>query len=165
MLARSLLRRSAATLSRSYATHAPEGLPPVPKSAAIETSEYDLVEEPALAGMKYPKMYEDSRQLRNPLHYWDKQERVNFGEPVPLNDDLQSVWAPDYHKIAPSSALLQLGIAFSLIGLFAFAVAETRPDAPALPRAFPYDGLVKELSGTDDPQFAVRTDAENQVDE
>lgn len=86
MLARSLLRRSAATLSRSYATHAPDGLPPVPKSATIKTSEYDPADEPALADMKYPKMYEESRQLRqNPFQYWDKQERVNFGEPVRLS--------------------------------------------------------------------------------
>jgi NADH dehydrogenase (ubiquinone) 1 beta subcomplex subunit 8 len=82
MLARSLLRRSAATLSRSYATHAPEGLPPVPKSTAIPTSAYDPAEEPSLAAMGYPKMYSESRQYRNPLQYWDKQERVNFGEPV-----------------------------------------------------------------------------------
>lgn len=39
------------------------------------------------------------------------------------------------------------------------AFPPTRPLVPPhvrqLPRAYPYDGLVKELSGTDDPQFAV----------
>lgn len=42
------------------------------------------------------------------------------------------MWAPDVHNIKSSSALLQLATAFGLVGLFAFGMAEMRPDAPAV---------------------------------
>jgi len=66
------------------------------------------------------------------------------------------MWAPDVHKVKPSSALLQLVAMFGAVGLFAAGVYEMRALAPMLPRAYPHDGLVKELSGqTDDASFAV----------
>lgn len=107
---------------------------------------------------------------------------------VPENDDIQSMWAPDVHKVKPFSAFTQLVLAFSAVGTFAGFVyfiqapppavslifwscpAHARgrqrpPTRPAeadwvplrsqLKRAYPYDGLVKELSGTDETIYAV----------
>lgn len=89
------------------------------------------------------------------------------------------MWAPDVHKIKPSSALSQLLLMFGAVGVFAFGVYEMRaqphavstaeslpardltPDAgrktmhTQLPRAYPHDGLVQALSGTEDSQYAV----------
>ena len=91
------------------------------------------------------------------------------------------MWAPDVHKIKPSSALSQLLLMFGAVGLFAFGVYEMRaqphavsfPFSPPsfgtgagtdpippflarqLPRAYPHDGIVQALSGTSDSQYAV----------
>lgn len=117
--------------------------------------------------MGYPALSSASRQLRNPKGWWDNQERVNFGEPVrpiplfglstrstrhpdplplqvPENDDIQSMWAPDVHKIKPSSALSQLLLMFGAVGLFAFGVYEMR----AQPHAVSQVALLLSLSGT-----------------
>ncbi|BGP54324.1 hypothetical protein JCM8202_000756 [Rhodotorula sphaerocarpa] len=175
MLARQQLVRLAAPAQRAYATavrrtnaqpEPEESLetapPPIPASTAPQ---YNPDHEPALHAMGYPALSGASRQLRNPKGWWDNQERVNFGEPVPENDDIQSMWAPDVHKIRPSSALTQLLMAFGGVGLFSFFVYEMRAPAPALPRAYPHDGLVQALSGTEDSQYAARTEAENAVEE
>ncbi|GAA6051491.1 hypothetical protein JCM3770_004559 [Rhodotorula araucariae] len=165
MLARTALRRVSPSLVRAYATSsaAPDvAPPPVPLNKAPL---YDPDREPALAALGYPELSRDSRQLRPARGWWDNQERVQFGEPVPENDDIQSMWAPDVHAVKPSSALGQLLFMFGAVGLFALGVYEIRAPAPMLPRAYPNDGLVKELSGTDDPSFAARTEAENQVDD
>jgi len=41
---------------------------------------------------------------------------------VPENDDVQSMWAPDVHKVRPSSALAQLATMLSLVGIFSVGV-------------------------------------------
>ncbi|GJN87316.1 hypothetical protein Rhopal_000264-T1 [Rhodotorula paludigena] len=166
MLARTSLRRVAAL--RTYATAAaPAGVPPVPPTSAPR---YPYDDEPALHNLGYPHLPNSSRQLRDPRGAngkpWDdKQERLNYNEALQENEDLLSMWAPDVHKVKPSSALAQLCLMFGLVGVFALGVYEIRAPAPMLPRAYPNDGLVKELSGTSDAQFAARTDAQNQVDD
>ncbi|KAK4704338.1 NADH dehydrogenase (ubiquinone) 1 beta subcomplex subunit 8, partial [Phenoliferia sp. Uapishka_3] len=135
--------------------------PPLPSSAAT----YDPEEDPQLAAMGYPKLSTASRQTRGPYGWWDMQERVQFGEPVPENDDIQSMWAPDVHKIKPFSAFSQLILALSGVATFAGVVYFIQAPPPALPRAYPYEGLVKELSGTDDALFAARPDSANVIEE
>ncbi|KWU44201.1 hypothetical protein RHOSPDRAFT_34214 [Rhodotorula sp. JG-1b] len=175
MLASRQLVRVAAPSIRAYATvkrttnvapPAEESMetapPPIPMSSAPL---YNPDAEPALHAMGYPALSSASRQLRNPKGWWDNQERVNFGEPVPENDDIQSMWAPDVHKIKPSSALSQLLLMFGAVGLFAFGVYEMRAQPHALPRAYPHDGIVQALSGTSDSQYAARTEAENAVED
>lgn len=92
-------------------------------------------------------------------------ERINFGEAVPIDDDVQSMWAPDVHSIDPFSAFSQLVTAFAAVGVFAVGVWFIRAPAPALPRAYPYGGLVQELSGTDDKLYAARSIEENEIAE
>ncbi|GAA5856297.1 hypothetical protein JCM9279_006412 [Rhodotorula babjevae] len=158
MLARTALRRAAAL--RTYATAAatPDvSPPPIPANKAPL---YDPDREPALAQIGYPELSRDSRQLRSPKGWWDNQERIQFGEPLPENDDIQSMWAPDVHKVKPASALAQLVAMFGAVALFALGVYEVRASAPMLPRAYPYDGLSKELGGS-----PARTEAENAVED
>ena len=49
---------------------------------------------------------------------------------LPENDDIQSMWAPDVHKVKPASALAQLVAMFGAVGLFALGVYEVRASAP-----------------------------------
>ncbi len=68
-------------------------------------------------------------------------------------EDLKSVWAPDLHENVPArSALFQLLIAAGVAGTFAGLVYFMRASPPALPKAFPREGLADELGG---PQVAV----------
>ncbi|BGP14294.1 hypothetical protein JCM10213_007733 [Rhodosporidiobolus nylandii] len=160
MLARTALRRSAV---RAYVTHAPTTAPPpIP---LVKSATYDPEVEPALADMGYPKLYRESRQLRPARGWDDMQERRNFGEPTPENEDLQSLWAPDVHAVKPSSALSQLLLMFGVVGVFALGVEQIRARPHALPRGYPNNGLVREMSGTDDEQYAVRKQEDNEISE
>ncbi|GAA5821331.1 hypothetical protein JCM10212_006782, partial [Sporobolomyces blumeae] len=140
---RTAIRRTVPSASRAYATSAPATSPP--PYPAVKSASYDPDLEPALADLAYPKLSSQSRQLRNPRGWWDTQERINFGEPVPENDDIQSMWAPDVHKVKPSSAFAQLMTMFGALAVFSYGVYNIAAPAPALPRAYPYDGLSKEL--------------------
>ncbi|GAA5891230.1 hypothetical protein JCM6882_004629 [Rhodosporidiobolus microsporus] len=163
MLSRAVLRPSRAALAlRTYATAASaESVPPpVPANSAPQ---YDADLEPALHNMGYPKLPRDSRQTRQPRGWWDMQERLNYGEPLAENEDLQSMWAPDVHKVKPSSALSQLLLMFGAVGVFAYGVSLIRAQPHALPRGYPNNGLVRELSGTDDEQYAARKQEENEI--
>jgi NADH dehydrogenase (ubiquinone) 1 beta subcomplex subunit 8 len=57
------------------------------------------------------------------------------------------MWSPDVSNIPPRSALKQ--VAMVTLGLtgFGYAVYKFTPEAPAIPRQYPYNGLVKELGG------------------
>lgn len=157
--------RTLRVATRAYASAA------APKAAAVASfplpthAKYDPELDPQLAGLDYPLLSSASRQLRSPKGYWDSQERANFDEPVPENEDLQSMWAPDVHRIAPFSAFSQLLTAFAGVSLFAAFVYLIAVPPKGLPRAYPHDGLVMALSGTTDPTFAARTTAENEVEE
>ncbi|GAA5839070.1 hypothetical protein JCM5353_008723 [Sporobolomyces roseus] len=160
---RTTTRRTLPTLTRSYVTGAPSTSPP--PYPAVKSSLYDPDQEPALADLGYPKLSTASRQTRQPKGWWDTQERINFGEPLPENDDIQSMWAPDVHKVKPFSALSQLLTMFGALAVFSYGVYNIQAPAPALPRSYPHDGLVQALSGTNDQQYAARTESANVVEE
>lgn len=70
-----------AIASRTYATAtSTTQTPTFPIISPLPS--YDPVEDPQLAGLDYPKLPTTSRQARNPLGWWDTQERINFDEPV-----------------------------------------------------------------------------------
>ncbi|GAA5892798.1 hypothetical protein JCM5296_006009 [Sporobolomyces johnsonii] len=133
MLTRLATRRAIPAI-RTYATSSPATAPP--PYPAVKTSTYDPDEEPALAAMGYPKLPEQSRQLRSPRGWWDNQERVNFGEPVPENDDVLGMWAPDRHAVKPSSALAQLLAMFGAVAVFSFGVYQITAPPPAVRSLF-----------------------------
>lgn len=82
---RTSLTRSITSLvsRRTYATASSHPVdvnpfPVPPTSAPLHNPEFD----PQLAGMAYPNLSTDSRQLRSPRGWWDSQERITFGEAV-----------------------------------------------------------------------------------
>ncbi|KAK4058310.1 hypothetical protein OIO90_000467 [Microbotryomycetes sp. JL221] len=123
----------------TYATQAPSTSHTPPVNPPAPSGSYDPELDPQLADMAYPKVYTESRQLRNPRGWWDTQERIQFGEPVPESDDVQSMWAPDVHKVKPSSAFAQLVTVFLTVAGFGYLVTVTSPFAPALPRGYAED--------------------------
>jgi NADH dehydrogenase (ubiquinone) 1 beta subcomplex subunit 8 len=62
-------------------------------------------------------------------------------------EDRLGMWGPDIHKTTPFSALMQLSLALSLVGGFAYILSVTRPESPVAKRDYPYNGLEKELGG------------------
>ena len=73
-----------AVAARRAASTTTGGPPHQPAAAPVTGAEttFDYNEDPQLAGLGFPKIKEVNRQERNPLGWWDNQERTNFGEPV-----------------------------------------------------------------------------------
>ena len=61
------------------------------------------------------------------------------------------MFSPDlpHTNVEPSSALVQAGVAFAVLGSVMGLLAYTRPTMPADRRSFPRDGLSSELGGWD----------------
>ena len=66
-------------------------------------------------------------------------------------EEMYSMWGPDIPHVAPATALRHFAIAVS--GFVAFGLLckyALVPERPAVPRQYPYDGLVKELGGLEE---------------
>lgn len=61
-----------------------------------------------------------------------------------------SVWAYEHFTIPGSVALQEIGFAALFFSLFAAGVYAVTPERPAIPRTYPYSGLVKELGGLEE---------------
>ena len=112
--------------------------------------EYKALDEPdpQLDGLGYPRVPSYSRQWRNAYAKWDDpQERCNLDEPLHAEEEMMGIWAPDVHRISVSSALVNLAVAFTGLGLVLATAASLAPSSPVVPRTFPFDGLTKELGG------------------
>jgi len=84
------------------------------------------------------------------MGWWDLQGRRNFGETMHEEHDLLDMWSPDVSPIPASSALKQLAlVTLGLIG-FGYVVYKSAPESPAIPRQYPFSGLVKELGGLEE---------------
>ncbi|KZS94258.1 Ndufb8, NADH dehydrogenase 19kDa subunit [Sistotremastrum niveocremeum HHB9708] len=118
------------TLLRSYATPVEY----LPKEA-----------DPQLNG--YPELPRTSLQTRSPYGWWDIQGRRNYGETLHAEHDQLDMFGPDISKVPPRTAARQLGIASASLLAFAWIVYTFKPESPAVPRQYPYSGLVKELGG------------------
>jgi hypothetical protein len=61
------------------------------------------------------------------------------------------MWGPDVSRIPPQKALYQLSLAaLGFISFGFFCKYALVPDKPAVPREYPYGGLVKELGGLEE---------------
>ncbi|KAL7004251.1 hypothetical protein EMMF5_006196 [Cystobasidiomycetes sp. EMM_F5] len=127
---------------------------PTDAKPLVVPSADEMESDPQLAGLGYPQLPQISRQHRSPRGWWDRQERINFNETLPENDDTLSMWGVDEHAKKPSTAFAELALASGLFALFGCLVYTQVPARPASKREYPYDGLVKEMSGTDDQQYA-----------
>ncbi|CEL55238.1 hypothetical protein RSOLAG1IB_01247 [Rhizoctonia solani AG-1 IB] len=103
----------------------------------------------------YPQIPAISVQRRPAKGWWNVQERRNFGETLPEQHEILSIWSLDVFNISRSSALKQFGIAVAIFLGFTMAVKASVPERPAAPRSYPYGGLVAELGGLDENKAAV----------
>lgn len=60
------------------------------------------------------------------------------------------MWGPDVSNISGRSALKQLAVVSLGLGGFGYLVYKYHPKSPAVPREYPFDGLVKELGGLEE---------------
>lgn len=66
-------------------------------------------------------------------------------------DEIISMWGLDAPVVPPSTALRHFIIAFSSIAAFGVLCKYALvPDRPAVPREYPFSGLVKELGGMEE---------------
>ena len=95
----------------------------------------------------------------NSMPGWHRQLTVSLTRiphrQLQENDDALSMWGPDEHKKPVHLAAAQLFLMSGVLASIAGFIYLIQPDLPAARRMYPYEGLVKELSGTDDQQYAV----------
>jgi NADH dehydrogenase (ubiquinone) 1 beta subcomplex subunit 8 len=66
-------------------------------------------------------------------------------------EEMYSMWGPDTPHVPPATALNHFAIAFSGFVAFGFLCKYVLvPDRPAVPRQYPFDGLVRELGGIEE---------------
>ena len=71
-------------------------------------------------------------------------------------EEMYSMWGPDIPHVAPATALRHF--TFAVSGFVAFGLLCNYvlvPERPAIPRQFPYDGLVKELGGIEANKVSI----------
>ncbi|KIM73269.1 hypothetical protein PILCRDRAFT_829284 [Piloderma croceum F 1598] len=128
------------TLDEEFAARQEELVP----SRPIEADERD----PQIGD--YPVIQISNQQL-TPRGWWDQQARRNFGDPIPEYDEVLSMWGPDVPPVPPHIALYQFSlVAFGFIGFGFFCKYALVPDKPAVPREYPFSGLITELGGLEE---------------
>ena len=60
------------------------------------------------------------------------------------------MWAPDPPTAPPSRSLFELSLAASLFGAIMLFAYEVTPERSAIPRQYPFDGLVQDLGGLEE---------------
>ncbi|KAG0242073.1 hypothetical protein BGW41_004889 [Actinomortierella wolfii] len=94
----------------------------------------------------YPNLPMYNQQWRDPAGgWWDPQDRRNFGETVPEEDEMLNIWSPDVWAFTPSYALKRmLAAAVAFMG-FGYLVYTNAPEPHFERRAYPENGLVQAL--------------------
>ncbi|KAA1129309.1 hypothetical protein PGTUg99_026183 [Puccinia graminis f. sp. tritici] len=125
---------------RAYASASPQLISPTneisvpPQRTAYEYKPLDEP-DPQLDGLGYPRVESLSRQWRNPYAKWDDpQERCNFNEPLHAEEEMMGIWAPDVHRISVPSALINLAVAFTGLGVILVSAAYMAPSSPVVSR-------------------------------
>ncbi|KAI0034231.1 hypothetical protein K488DRAFT_77386 [Vararia minispora EC-137] len=108
----------------------------------------------------YPKLPDVNKQHRSPYGWWDPQLRRNLGELPHEREEMYSMWGPDVPHVEPKTALRHFIIATGLFVTFGFACSYLlTPVRDAIPREYPFDGLVREMGGLgDNAQRTERVD-------
>ncbi|KAF8575243.1 hypothetical protein K439DRAFT_1623764 [Ramaria rubella] len=108
----------------------------------------------------YPQLPFESTQLRPAKGWWDLQMRRNYGE-IHEEDDGLNMWTPDAPPpVPPSVALRQFSIAALGIAAFGYIVYHNVPERSAIPREYPFGGLVRELGGLEENKAIPESEAE-----
>jgi len=95
----------------------------------------------------YPHLSNTSRQTLPAYGWWDQQNRRNYGDPLHEQEDIVGMWGPDAPHVPPPTALKHFGVAVLCWLAFAFSVSFFVPKRDAVPRSYPYDGLLLEQGG------------------
>jgi len=82
--------------------------------------------------------------------------RRNFGDTLHEEEEIVSMWGPDISVVNPQTALFQFTlVALGFVG-FGFIVQGTLvPERTAVPREYPFSGLVAELGGSDENKARI----------
>ena len=67
------------------------------------------------------------------------------------------MWSPDPPPIEPSRALRQFSVAVLGIVALGYAIYRNVPERTAIPREYPYSGLVRELGGLEENKVRYLT--------
>ncbi|KAJ2713784.1 hypothetical protein H4R19_002076 [Coemansia spiralis] len=106
---------------------------------------YYLDPEPQIGD--YPNLPQKFAEERPQLGWWDRQNRRNFGEPIPEQDEILNMMAPTQYK---SPGWKQVGKMWAgviiAIGSVYYLIANVRPQRPYM-RSFYPNGLKDELGG------------------
>ncbi|KAF9400020.1 hypothetical protein BGX21_005154 [Mortierella sp. AD011] len=95
----------------------------------------------------YPNMPMYNQQWRDgspSAGYWDRQDRRNFGETVPEEDEVLNIWSPDVGDFPAAFGAKCLAVAAAIFLGFGYLVSETRPE-PHFERRGYTDGLLDDL--------------------
>ncbi|KAI8595217.1 hypothetical protein EDD21DRAFT_391781 [Dissophora ornata] len=95
----------------------------------------------------YPDMPMYNQQWRdgNPsAGYWDQQDRRNFGETVPEEDEVLNIWSPDVGDFTAGYGMKSILAAAAAFLGFGYLLNETRSEPHFTRRSYP-GGLLNEL--------------------
>ncbi|KAF9104624.1 hypothetical protein BGX27_010010 [Mortierella sp. AM989] len=93
----------------------------------------------------YPNLPMYNQQWRDGNDkYWDQQDRRNFGETVPEEDEVLNIWSPDVADYPVSLGVKGLLAAAAAFLGFGYMLSETRPAPHFERRSYP-DGLLEAL--------------------
>ena len=90
--------------------------------------------------------------------YFMKASHLPFRQKIHEYDEVVSMWSPDVSGVPPQTALRQFSVV--MFGFASFALLTKYalvPDKPAVPREYPYSGLVTELGGLEENKVTCRT--------
>ncbi|KAF9155940.1 hypothetical protein BG015_007971 [Linnemannia schmuckeri] len=96
----------------------------------------------------YPNlpMYNQQWRDANPsAGYWDRQDRRNFGETVPEEDEVLNIWSPDVWAFPASLGVKRLLAAAAAFIGFGYFLVQTQPEPHFARRNYPHDGLLEAL--------------------
>ncbi|KAF9351689.1 hypothetical protein BGX26_010351 [Mortierella sp. AD094] len=108
----------------------------------------------------YPNLPMYNQQWRDgnaSAGYWDRQDRRNFGETVPEEDEMLNIWSPDVGDFPAALGVKRLVAAAAAFLGFGYLLSETRPAPHFERRSYP-DGLLDALGvdGSDEVMVEKR---------
>ena len=67
------------------------------------------------------------------------------------------MWGPDIPVVPPRTALYQFSLAVLMFVAIGFGVKAIVPERPAIPRQYPFSGLIEELGGLEENKVPCLT--------
>ncbi|KAF9967857.1 hypothetical protein BGZ70_007913 [Mortierella alpina] len=106
----------------------------------------------------YPNLPMYNQQWRDATPsagYWDLQDRRNFRETVPEEDEVLNIWSPDVWDFNASTGVKGLLAAAAAFLGFGYLLSQTRPEPHFTRRNYLYNGLLEELGVAESDEVMV----------